>query len=76
MFTLPGEDSPDWDEPTFVTRNLTPRVSWREDGDRYLILDAAGEPIDSTRVKERIKGLMKHWQHELYGDGERWPGED
>jgi hypothetical protein len=87
IFTLPDESRPDpydglddmtpdtldWDDET------QPEVFVKEavdsSGEKFVICDAAKEPIDSTRNPRLVQKLIDHWQAALYGR-QRQPGED
>jgi hypothetical protein len=69
-------------EPTqkTVLHKVGPQVTHKmEDtpqGEKFLILDAEQEPIDSTFKAGRVEGLIQHWQQMLYGRRARVPVED
>ena len=67
-------DTLDWDEDTLPEVTVTQAVDAQ--GEKFIILDAAKEPIDSTRSPRRASALVLHWQEELYGKRGRQPGED
>lgn len=68
------EDAPDsWDDVTQPEVTVTQAVDAQ--GEKFIILDAAKEPIDSTRQPRLVQGLLSHWQSALYGR-QREPGED
>jgi hypothetical protein len=79
LFTLPDESHPDpyaglddltppdldWDDETQPEVTVTQAVDAQ--GEKFIILDAAKEPIDSTREPRKVQGLLAHWQSTLYG---------
>jgi hypothetical protein len=70
----------DWEDITLTNYPPKPKptVLVKETSDamgtKWLILDSAKEPVDSTRRHERVGGLVEYWQEFLYGaTWSAWP---